>query len=106
MDVLNFQDIGRIPSKGDNVAIASKDLDAETCFNFNDQEYALSHSILEGHRFAVEQIPEGAHLYSWGLPFGSALKSIQPGEYLCNSGMLQALKLLIWKVELPEAAAP
>jgi hypothetical protein len=49
----------------------------------------LSHTILEGHRFAVEPIGAGEELLSWNLPFGRALRAIRPGEYLCNAGVLR-----------------
>ena len=51
----------------------------------------ISHTVLEGHRFAVAAIHPDAPLLSWGLPFGTALTPIQPGEYVCNQSMLDAL---------------
>jgi altronate dehydratase len=102
--MLNFQDIGRIPSPGDNVAIATKNLDAGTQFVLGEQKITLSHAILEGHRFAIEPISGGERLYSWSLPFGVAQRRILPGEYVCNSGMLQALELRNLRFALPDAA--
>ena len=55
------------------------------------QHYTLSHTLLEGHRFAVRPIAAGEALLSWELPFGSATRAILPGEYVCNAGMLEAL---------------
>lgn len=104
MGVMNFQDIGRIPSPGDNAAIATTNLDAGTRFIFGKHEHSLSHSILEGHRFAIEPIPKAQALYSWGLPFGRTLREIQPGDYLCNAAMLDALRLRSPDFKLPALA--
>lgn len=104
MGATNFDDIGRLPTPGDNAAIAARRLDAGTEFVYQDSVVKLSHTVLEGHRFAVEPIPRDAWLKSWGLPFGKAVKSIEPGEYLCNAGILQALKLRSPDFELPERA--
>ncbi|MEQ1829249.1 MAG: UxaA family hydrolase [Pirellula sp.] len=53
----------------------------------------LKHTILEGHRFAVRVIRTSEPLLSWGLAFGIATESIQPGEYVCNQSMLDALSV-------------
>ena len=89
---------------GDNAAIASRRLQAGTKFRFRDKAYTLSHTVLEGHRFAIEPIPPGEALLSWGLPFGKALHDIIPGEYLCNPGMLDALKMRDPDFVLPSKA--
>ena len=98
---MNFQVVGRLPAAGDNAAIAIKRLEAGTRYTFGDVMQSLSHTIPEGHRFAVETIPAGAHVLSWGLPFGKALRAIGPGEYLCNERMLRALGLRNIDFELP-----
>ena len=104
MDAINFQDIGRIPAPGDNAAIATRQLEAGTSFVFQGREHTISHSILEGHRFAIEPIHEGAALRSWNLPFGQALREILPGEYLCNAGILAALSIRNLGFPLPAQA--
>ncbi len=83
--------IARLPLPGDNVAITTQRLEAGTWIQDQDQRYALSHTLLEGHRFAVRPIQPGEALLSWGLPFGYATRAIDPGEYVCNAGMLDAL---------------
>jgi altronate dehydratase len=85
--------IGRIPSPGDNVAIATRRLDAGTEIDFGGRTGTLPHTILEGHRFAIAPIAAGQPLLSWGLPFGRALRDIEAGEYVCNAGILAALRL-------------
>ena len=59
---------------------------------------------MEGHRFAVNRIERGDTLRSWGLPFGRALHDIDPGSYLCNAGMLEALGGRTIDFALPPAA--
>jgi len=100
--IVDFEEIGRIPAPGDNVAIASKNLEAGTKFRLRGQVYALQSSLLEGQRFATELIAKGDALLSWGLPFGWALDPIAPGEYLCNAGILAALNLRQLDFRLPE----
>ncbi|MCH8881931.1 MAG: UxaA family hydrolase [SAR324 cluster bacterium] len=92
MSAVDFHEIGRIPAEGDNAAIATRRLEAGTAFVYNDRAYRLPHTLLEGHRFAIADIAVGDPLLSWGLPFGKAVRPIAPGEYLCNSGILEALR--------------
>ena len=82
-----FHEVGRLPDPVDNCAIAVRDLPAGTVVQGNDGEYALSHTVLEGHRFAVRQIAEGEVLTSWGQRFGIALRDIKRGEYVINDGV-------------------
>jgi altronate dehydratase len=86
-----LEQIGRLPVPEDNVAIAARRLEAGTRVTHQGQTFALSHTVMEGHRFAVQPIAPGAELLSWALPFGKALRAIAPGEYVCNRGMLEAL---------------
>ena len=101
MNAIALQEIGRIPAPGDNVAIATRRLPAGTQVEFGDRVRSLTHTILEGHRFAIEPIAEGEPLLSWGLPFGRALRAIEPGEYVCNAGILEALRLRNLDFALP-----
>ena len=72
--VLSFDEIARLPVPGDNVAIATRKMTADTRIAYGDSEFALSHTLLEGHRFAVAHILSGSFLLSWDLPFGEAVK--------------------------------
>ena len=101
MNAIALQEIGRIPAPGDNVAIATRRLPAGAQVEFSDRVASLTHTILEGHRFAIEPIAEGEPLLSWGLPFGRALRAIEPGEYVCNAGILEALRLRNLDFALP-----
>jgi altronate dehydratase len=87
-----FDKVGRLPAPGDNVAIATRRLEAGTRVSYEDLEFGIPHTVLEGHRFAVERIPEGQDLLSWGLRFGRAVRDIEPGDYACNEKILRALR--------------
>ncbi|MFH1566734.1 MAG: UxaA family hydrolase, partial [Gemmatimonadota bacterium] len=86
-----FDQVARLPAAGDNVAIATRRLEAGTQVQWNGAELRLDHTVMEGHRFAAAPVARGETLRSWGLPFGVALADIAPGAYVCNRGMLEAL---------------
>ena len=89
----DFQEAGRLPASNDNVAIATRRIDAGAEINYNGHSFTISHAILEGHRFAIQAIPEGESLLSWGLPFGVAITDLFPGDYACNQKILDALAI-------------
>ncbi len=97
----NFDDIARLPAPSDNVAIATCRLEANSEIDCNGESFKLSHTILEGHRFAIKQIPIGEPLLSWGLPFGFAISQIRPGDYVCNQKMIDSLSLRHLDFDLP-----
>ena len=88
---IDFLHACRLPDEADNVAIAAVDLQAGSEISYGGKIIKLNHSVLEGHRFAVDSIPKNHYLCSWGLPFGRATMDIRPGNYVCNEGMLLAL---------------
>jgi altronate dehydratase len=88
---LDLAIVSRLPAPGDNVAIATRRLDPGTVLALPSGPRALTHTVLEGHRFAVAPIATGAALLSWGLPFGTALAPIAAGDYVSNASMLAAL---------------
>ena len=89
---LTFDEVGRLPAPGDNVAIATRRIEAGTRVAHEGSEFTVPHTVLEGHRFAVERIGEGEDLLSWGLTFGRATKDIGPGDYACNEKILRVLR--------------
>lgn len=103
-EVLEFSSAGRVPAVGDNVAIAIRTLPAGTRVLIRQLVFEFSHTVLEGHRFAIFRIRKGEQLLSWGLPFGVALRDIEPGEYVCNEKILRVLKDRNLDFELPSAA--
>ncbi|MDP6449698.1 MAG: UxaA family hydrolase [Lentisphaeria bacterium] len=99
-----FNDVARLADPADNVAITIQRLEAGTEIARDDARYTLSHTVLEGHRFADSAIAAGARVLSWGLPFGTARRDIAPGEYLCNDLMLGSLQGRRLDLSLPESA--
>lgn len=99
----NFDRVAKLPAPGDNAAIATERLEAGTLIDRDGARFGLSHTVLEGHRFAAEPVREGGDLLSWGLPFGRALVDISPGDYLCNEKILAALDERNVDFDLPEA---
>ena len=94
--------IARLPAPGDNVAIATQTLADGTLIHYDGQQFQLSHTILEGHRFAIQPISAEAPLLSWGLPFGYATRAIAPGDYVCNQKMIDSLSIRNLPFALPE----
>jgi altronate dehydratase len=90
--VWDFEEVGRLPAPGDNVAMAARRLEAGTRVSYGGSEFTVGHTVLEGHRFAVEPIAEGEDLLSWGLRFGRATRDIAPGDYACNEKILRVLR--------------
>ena len=103
-DLIDFRDVARLPAPGDNVAIATRRLEAGTCIHHDGATVELAHTVLEGHRFVVAPIPRGATLTSWGLAFGAANRDLAPGEYVCNERILSALVERDIDFELPGSA--
>ena len=97
----NIKKISRLPTLGDNVAVAIRTLEAGTRIDHGDTQFELNHTVLEGHRFAVLPIASGHPLLSWGLPFGIALEDIAPGAYICNPQMIESLTLRNLPFALP-----
>ena len=103
-DRFEFDHVARVPAPQDNVAIATRRLEAGTVVTDGDGEFRLPHTVLEGHRFVREPVADGARLTSWGLPFGIASRALGPGEYVCNAKILAALAERDIDFELPESA--
>jgi len=99
-----FDEVGRIPAPGDNVAIATRRLEAGTVIVRGQRQWPLSHTVLEGHRFASQAISAGEPLLSWGLPFGLAVRDLAPGDYVCNDKILQVLAERDIDFALPDQA--
>ncbi|MDQ3397741.1 MAG: UxaA family hydrolase, partial [Deinococcota bacterium] len=89
----NFNDVARLPLPGDNAAIATRRLDGGTTILYQGKTLTLEHTVMEGHRFAIKAVVSGEALLSWGLPFGVATRDLAAGTYICNHGMLEALRV-------------
>lgn len=89
---LPFARVARLAEAADNVAIATRRLDAGARVTLPSGVCPISATVLEGHRFAVRPIRAGEPLLSWGLPFGLALRDIAPGDCVCNEKVLAELR--------------
>jgi len=90
---LAFDAAARVAEPRDNCAIATSDLAQGTTLQLpSGTSLTLSVGVLEGHRFALVPIAAGALLLSWGEPFGKALRTIAPGEWVCNAKALHELR--------------
>jgi len=98
---LTLESVARLPAPGDNVAIATRQLEPGTSIVVDGKTCLLTSTILEGHRFAVQSIAPGGPLLSWGMPFGHALASIKVGDYVCNQSILEALAVRRLGITLP-----
>ena len=96
-----FDAIGRLPAPDDNVAIATRRLEAGTEIALGGNRFVLDFTVLVGHRFAIRTIAEGEPLLSWGVPFGIAIEPVLPGQTVCNDGMLEALAGRALDFDLP-----
>ena len=99
---LTFDEIARLAAANDNVAIATRHLEAGMTVERNGTTFAFDTTVMVGHRFAIEPIATGAPLLSWGLPFGVATRPIAPGEYVRNAGMIEALNQRALDYNLPQ----
>jgi altronate dehydratase len=99
-----FLSVARLPAPTDNVAIAIQRLDSGLHLTGGGVDCVLSHTVLEGHRFAVRPIAVGDALQSWGLPFGRAVRPIHAGDYVANASMLRALRERSVTASLPVEA--
>ena len=99
---IDFHQVGRLPLPGDNVAIAGCRLEARSNIAFEGEVLKLAHTVMEGHRFAVRPIEAGGELLSWGLPFAKAVRPIAPGDYICNTKILEVLRQRHVDFALPE----
>ncbi|MBP8256393.1 MAG: UxaA family hydrolase, partial [Opitutaceae bacterium] len=99
-----FHAIARLAAPGDNVAIATRRIEAGSVVTLGSRELTVPHAVLEGHRFAIRSVANGEDLLSWGLPFGRAIRAIGAGEYVSNELMIRALRWRDVKVEIPSQA--
>lgn len=88
----DLRDVAVLPEPGDNVAIVSRDLDPGTRLRHRGTELVLAHRVLEGHRIVVEPVPDGGALLSWATPFARAHGDLRPGDYVCTTSSLAALR--------------
>jgi hypothetical protein len=83
---VTLRSVALFPATGDNCAVCTKKVEAglQVLLEGEDTPIKLSHTVLEGHRICGVKggIKKGEPLLSWGLPFGYAIRDIQPGIFL------------------------
>ncbi|MEU8226618.1 UxaA family hydrolase [Kribbella sp. NPDC048915] len=89
--MVRFEEVGVLPEPGDNVAIASRRLDAGIEIELDGTTITLPHTVMEGHRFVVTPVATGAALTSWNTPFARASRDLVPGDYVCTPTSLAAV---------------
>ena len=99
-----FEDVARLPVPDDNVAIAIKVIEPGTKVSYGDATLTISHTVLVGHRFAIQDIAIGEPLFSWAQTFGIATKPIKAGEYVVNTDVLKELGRRSLDMSLPDEA--
>ncbi|MGI8948172.1 MAG: UxaA family hydrolase, partial [Ornithinimicrobium sp.] len=92
-----------LPVPADNAAVAARRIDAGTRLLSESGAVTASHTVPEGHRFAVRPVAEGEPVLSWGRPFGTATRPVQAGEYLVSERMLDVLRGRLAPSALPPA---
>ena len=79
MSTLQFNDVARLASNDDNIAIATQRIERDTLVEGPLGQFKIQHTILEGHRFVLVPINSGQPLLSWALPFGTAIRAVNSG---------------------------
>jgi altronate dehydratase len=104
MTDIQFNNIARLADNDDNVAISTQRIELDTTINGPNGKFTIPHTVLEGHRFVIKPISAGEPLFSWALPFGTAIRDLTPGEYVCNEKILTALAQRNIDFDLPRQA--
>lgn len=66
----------------DNVAVALADLSQGETIHTENSDIILHSAIPSGHKFALTDIPENAHVIKYGYPIGHALQPISQGDWI------------------------
>ena len=68
--------------EGDNVAMATRNLEAGEQVRFGDQVFRLARRVPTGHKLAIRPIAAGERVIKFRVPIGSATVAIAAGEYV------------------------
>jgi altronate dehydratase len=98
-----FEEAGILPAPGDNAAVAVRQIDAGERVQTADAVITFRHTVPQGHRFAVLPIAPDRPVQSWGSPFGTTVRAVEPGDYLVSERMLGVLRDRNAPFDLPEA---
>ncbi len=76
----------------DNVAVALKNLNKGEFVVVEDKKICLKEDILQGHKFAITEIPEGESVIKYGYPIGHSINSVETGEFVHTHNLRTNLK--------------
>jgi len=96
-----LDEIARLAIPQDNCAIAIRDLPPGTVVRHRGRSFTLAHTVLEGHRFALQALAPGMPLQSWGRPFGTVCRAIAAGDAVLNAGVQEELLRRKLDIRLP-----
>lgn len=66
----------------DNVFVCREDIPAGERIRIGEQELTLAKTIQRGHKIARRAVEAGDKVYKYGVPIGSAVASISPGDHV------------------------
>ncbi len=66
----------------DNVAMATRNLEADEQIHFDGHVFSLARRVPTGHKIAVRDIASGERVIKFRVPIGSATQAIAPGDYV------------------------
>jgi altronate hydrolase len=72
----------------DNVLVALKNLQAGETLGYEGATYTLASRVPAKHKFAIQDLPEGAEVIMYGVLVGKATKPIAVGELLTTTNIL------------------
>ena len=79
---MNNQNSLMLVNKGDNVAVALKDLKKGEVVAVNGQNITLLDDIAFGHKAALQDIAIGQNVIKYGFPIGHAVADIKKGNHV------------------------
>ncbi|SFR63217.1 UxaA family hydrolase [Anaeromicropila populeti] len=77
--------------KEDDVAVALKPISAFTEITVNDETFAVTEDIPQGHKVALRDIHEGEKIIKYGYPIGVATTTIKKGSWIHTQNLKTGL---------------
>lgn len=66
----------------DNVAVATGEIPAGKTVRLGKMNITLREAVSLGHKVALRPIAEGEKIVKYGLPIGTATRSLEPGDWV------------------------
>jgi altronate hydrolase len=74
----------------DNVLVALQNLEAGTIINFEGESFPLADRVAAKHKFAINELPQGADIHMYGVLVGKATFTIPKGGVLTTANVHHA----------------